>query len=277
MRGAAGGPPRADDQGRTMTDLTVNGARLHVEELGAGPPLVLVHGLGGTGRGAFGKVLDELAASFHVVLPDLRGSGRSETTSGPYTIEQLADDLDGLLVALDLGPVALAGHSMGGSIVLLEAARRPERVASLIAIGAPVELPEAGRDGMRARAETVESEGMAAVATTVATNGLAPSFREARPAELAAFVSLLEAADPVGYAAQCRALATMAITGELARIEAPTLFLCGERDAVSPPALNRDNAALVAGSRVVELPDTAHIIPWERPSETAAAIAEHAR
>lgn len=259
-----------------MADLTVNGARLHVEELGGGPPLVLVHGLGGTGRGIFGPALDRLAASFRVVLPDLRGSGRSETTPGPYAIEQLADDLDGLIAALDLGPVALAGHSMGGSIVLLEAARHPERVASVVAIGAPVELPEAGRDGMRARAETVEAEGMAAVATTVATNGLAPSFREGDPAGLAAFVALLEAADPAGYAAQCRALATMAITSELSRIQAPVLFLCGERDAVSPPALNHANAALVAGSRVVELPDTAHIVPWERPAETAAAIVGHA-
>ena len=254
-----------------MSDVTANGVRLRVEEHGSGAPVVLVHGLGGTGTDIWKRMIAPLAEEFRVITYDLRGSGASETTPGPYTIELLADDLDALIGELGLGRVGLVGHSLGGSIVLLEAARHPERVGSVVAVGAPTELAEAGKDGMRARAETVEAQGMASVAETVATNGLAPSFREANPEEFQELISLLASANVEGYAAQCRALAGMAITDELARIRAPVAFVCGERDAVSPPAVNREHAALVAGAHVVELPDTAHIIPWERPAETLEA------
>lgn len=212
-------------------------------------------------------MIADLAADYRVVAYDLRGSGRSEATPGPYTIDLLVEDLDGLLAALDLGPAFLVGHSLGGGIVLGEAAAHPERARAVVGVGAVVELPEAGRDGMRTRAETVEANGMAAVAETVATNGLAPAFREARPAEFQEFVSMLATAKVDGYAAQCRALATMSLTEDLGRIRAPTLLVCGELDAVSPPATNEANAARIPNASTAVFPDCAHIVPWEKPQE----------
>ena len=119
----------------------------------------------------------ELAESFRVVAYDVRGSGRSDAPPGPYTVGGLADDLQALLVTLGYERVAIVGHSMGGGIALELAGRDPARVRAVVGVGAVAELPEQGRAGMAARAETVEAEGMVAVAETVATNGLAPSFR----------------------------------------------------------------------------------------------------
>jgi 3-oxoadipate enol-lactonase/3-oxoadipate enol-lactonase/4-carboxymuconolactone decarboxylase len=254
-----------------MAEIEVNGARTHYDEDGRGEPVVLVHGLGGTGVDIWKHVIAPLAAEFRVISYDLRGSGRSEVTEGPYAVELLADDLGALLDALELGRVALMGHSLGGGIVLRYAATHPERVRAVVGVGAVVEPPEPAKAGLQARAEAVEAGGMAAVAETVATNGLAPSFREANPEEFQEFVSLLAANDPAGYAAQCRALVAMALTPLLERVEAPALLVCGEVDQASPPAANRENAARLRDARLVEIPDCAHIIPWEKPEQLLAA------
>jgi 3-oxoadipate enol-lactonase len=254
-----------------MSEIDVNGVRTYCEEYGSGPSLVLVHGLGATGRDLWKKHIATLAENFRVVAYDLRGSGRSEVTPGPYTISQLADDLDALVDALGLAPAALMGHSMGGSIVLEQAARHPHRVRAVVAVGAAIDLPEQARAGLAARAETVERDGMGAVAETIATNGMAPSFREAHPEEFQEFISLLAGNDVNGYAAQCRALVEMAITEHLPRIAAPALLVCGELDAVSPPAVNREAAGQIPDARTVEVADCAHIVPWEKPDELQEA------
>ena len=87
----------ADGGGGAALNLDLNGHRAHVEEFGAGPPVVLVHGLGGTGAGIWRRQIADLAGSFRVVAYDLRGSGQSEVTPGPYTIDLLADDLRALV------------------------------------------------------------------------------------------------------------------------------------------------------------------------------------
>lgn len=76
-------------------------------------------------------VAQALASSWRVYTPDLRGHGASDW-AGPYTIEQLARDLAALLDALDLGKVALGGHSVGGPPAYLYAARHLGRVTHLV-------------------------------------------------------------------------------------------------------------------------------------------------
>ncbi len=256
-----------------MKEVEANGVRTAYLEQGSGDPVVLVHGLGGTASAISKHLLAPLAERHHVVAYDLRGSGQSSVTPGPYTVELLAKDLDALLTELGLDTVTLIGHSLGGGIVLEYAATRPDRVRAVVGIGAVTGLPEQGKAGMATRAETVESQGMAAVAETVATNGLAASFREAYPEEFQALISLIASSDTTGYAAQCRALVAMDLTERLPLVRCPVLLVCGERDQASPPAANAANAALIPDVRLVELADTAHIIPWEKPGELLSELA----
>lgn len=253
-----------------MAEATVNGARISYEEYGSGPPVVLVHGLGGNATDTWKKVTAPLAERFRVVAYDLRGSGRSEVTPGPYSIDQLADDLAGLLDALELQRAGVVGHSLGGGIALRCAVDHPGKVAAVVGVGAVAELSEQAQAMMAARAEKVEAEGMAEVAEAVATMGLAPSFREEHPDEFQAYVALLAANVPAGYAAQCRALATMRAP-YLERISVPVLLVAGELDQSSPPSMNRENAARIPGARLVEIAGCAHIIPWEKPAELLEA------
>ncbi len=251
-------------------ELEVNGARMAVDEYGAGAPVVLVHGLGTTATDLWKNVTAELASDFRVVAYDLRGSGSSQVAPGPYPIELLAGDLAALIDALGLDRVAIVGHSLGGGIALQYAAAHPERTRAVVGVAAVAEPPKPRKQAMRERADAVETNGMAAVAEDVAADGIAPSFREAHPEELQELISLLASNSPEGYAAQCRTLATMSAP-DLARISAPVLLVCGELDVPSPPSMNRDVAARLPDAEVVVIPDCAHIIPWEKPAELLAA------
>jgi pimeloyl-ACP methyl ester carboxylesterase len=245
-----------------MPELDIDGVTTYYEESGSGPPLVLVHGLGAS-TALWSKVAPPLAEEFRVVAYDIRGSGRTPA-SGDMTLDALVGDLRRLIERLDLGPSLVMGHSIGGSVALAHAAAHPE-VRGVVAIGAPSELPEAGREGMRARAEAVEAGGMEAVAETVATNGMAPSFREAHPDELQRFVSLLGENDPAAYAAFCRLVAAVEIVASLEQIAAPVLLVAGALDAVVPPDANEANAARIPNARAVTVDDSAHLLPWEKP------------
>ena len=255
-----------------MAEIEVNGVLTYYEERGSGTPLVLMHGLGGSTE-LWRHVAGPLAEDFRVVMYDLRGSGRSAVPPGPYSMDDLLADLDGVIESLKLGRVLLMGHSMSGALVLAYAAAYPDKVLGAVGVGAPSEIPDAGRDGMRSRAETVEAQGMGAVAETVATNGMAPSFREAHPHAFQAFIRLLESNDPAGYGAQCRVVADLDVTAELGRISAPVLLLAGDKDAVAPPAASEKTAAAIPRARYVQVEDCAHILPWEKPE----ALLEAAR
>jgi len=227
---------------------------------------VLVHGLGGTSAGIWGSVAGELERDFTVVTYDLRGTGASGRPPGPYSLDDFVSDLRALVEALELERPALVGHSFGGSIALAYAARYPDGVAAIVSAGGPIVLPEQGRQGMRDRAEKVESEGMASIAETVATNGTAPSFRERDPRGYEQLVTMLAANDPQTYAATCRVLAELDLRPELGRVSAPVLLIAGDRDGVVPPAAGDEiEAALpnVAGRVTVE--DCGHNLTVERP------------
>ena len=86
---------------------------LYVTERGSGPPLLLVHGLMITGE-MFDPVIDELATRHRVIVPDLRGHGRSRGLPPPYSARQLAGDLARLLDDLAIGSTAVLGYSQGG-------------------------------------------------------------------------------------------------------------------------------------------------------------------
>lgn len=96
----------------------------------AAPPVVLLHSLGQDSSG-WARVAPELAPSWRVYAPDLRGHGDSERC-GPYTAQQLTADLEAFLDALGLRRVALLGHSAGAVPAYLFAARHPERVTRLV-------------------------------------------------------------------------------------------------------------------------------------------------
>jgi pimeloyl-ACP methyl ester carboxylesterase len=102
-----------------MNLVLINGIRLGIEQLGNGPPLILVHG-SWTNRSTWDPVFRKLAEHFCVIRYDRRGYGESEKPGAPPAVH--AEDLRGLINTLGLGKVALVGNSMGALIVMHAAA-----------------------------------------------------------------------------------------------------------------------------------------------------------
>jgi len=129
--------------------VQVNDVEMHYEVTGMGPPLLLLHGFGSTGSDSWTSVATELAGDFQVILPDLRGHGRSTNPSQEFTHRQSALDVFGLLDHLGLEQVQAMGISTGGMTLLHMATQQPERLEAMILIGATIYFPEQAREILR--------------------------------------------------------------------------------------------------------------------------------
>lgn len=255
-----------------MATIASNGHDAWVVETGDGPPLVLVHGLGGTAA-SWRHVAPHLADVARVIAYDVRGAGGSETTPGPYTLDLLADDLGALLDTLGLTTAVVAGHSMGATIALLAASRQPERIAGVIAIGTAFEpADQAARAGLAGLADTVEEHGMGAVAESLATFGTSPTFAVEEPERFRDLVDGLRATDPAGFAARARALGTFAAGRHLSEPRMPVLVLAAQADPLSPMAANKLLTASLANAALISLDDDRHESPAAQPELLAGEI-----
>src|SRR5215472_11858336 len=110
------------------------GVILYVKTVGHGPPLVVVHGGPGASHDYLLPNLYRLATSYRLVFIDERGSGRSPRLEDPkqYTVEKMADDVEAVRAALNLGKIALLGHSYGGVVVQAYAFKYQVNLSHLI-------------------------------------------------------------------------------------------------------------------------------------------------
>lgn len=146
-----------------MDTVAVNGINLAYTRLGKGTPLMLVHGFP-LDSSSWNELIPYLKDHFDLILPDLRGFGKSTTVEAPYTLSDMADDLAGLLDHLGVEKTALAGHSMGGYISLAFAKKYPQRVSGLglIASQAAADAPE-GKERRYKTAADVAEKGVGVV------------------------------------------------------------------------------------------------------------------
>src|SRR5438034_53521 len=113
----------------------VNGLKMYYEIHGSGKPLVLIHGSFGTTAG-WSTVLPTLEKNHQVVAVELQGHGHTADRDTPLSMEQMADDVAGLLKALKISSADVFGYSMGGSVALGLAIRHPDLVGKLAVLGA---------------------------------------------------------------------------------------------------------------------------------------------
>ena len=135
----------------------VNGIDMYVERRGEGDPLLLLHGGGGMGVN-WRLVFDSPPHGYELIIPDLRGHGRSTNPAFAITFRQCALDVLGLLDCLNVGRFKAIGMSMGAKTLLHVATLQPERLEAMVLVSATPYFPEATRALMRAAAAVTHTE-----------------------------------------------------------------------------------------------------------------------
>jgi len=252
--------------------IECNGVRHHYISKGEGPPVVLVHGLGGTLHAWYG-VIENLAYHHHVVALDLRGHGRSEGSSGAFSIDQWANDVAALLSALELPAVTLVGHSLGSLVAQQLAATRPESVDNLVLVGGISYFEPPMKDAYEQRAKLVEAEGLDALVDDWLPGALAPRTAAKLPQLVGLLREMFLRNDPESYAKACRAI-VKAPPIKREAIGQPTLLLIGDHDRSTPIRMTEELHRAIPVSRVRVIPGAAHWVALEQPDALAAAILE---
>lgn len=177
------------------------------------------------------------------------------------------------------GPLAVAGHSMGGRIAFEMVAQAPQRIERLALLDTSTHPLPPGEEGERERAgrhallEIARAQGMRAMAREWAKGMVHPSRLDSPVFD--AVLDMFERGTPAAFAAQIEALlARRDATDLLARIAVPTLVLCGREDGWSPPSRHEFMHQRIAGSRLVILESCGHMSTMERPEAVTAALAD---
>lgn len=244
------------------------------EVSGEGPPIMMVHGLGGT-TNTFQPLMGSLAG-FRIIRIDLPGAGRSRVPQGDLSIEKFTAAVLSAAKTLGVEKAHFVGHSMGTLICQQIAVEHPECVASLSLFGALVEPPEAARTGLAARARLACEEGMEPIAEQIINATVSAETKASRPAAIAFVRETIMRQDPVGYAKHCEALSKFQAVDHK-RIKAPALFVTGDSDVVAPPSMAQFIADRVAGASVHLLDRCGHWATIEKPTECCEKIATFLR
>jgi len=243
-----------------MPTIRANDLDIEYDVLGAGPPLVMLHGAASSGRETFAAQIPSLASAFRLYLPDARGHGSTRwDVSDGFRAEWLVDDVVGFVDGLGLGTFHLMGYSMGAMTALGLAVRAPARLRTLVVIGiATAREPRA----------------------SVAKRMLDPARVVREEPEWA--VALAKAHDPVqGSGAWQRLLPAIAddvatepllSPVDLRGITSPTLVACGDRDPFVPVGQAWDLARQVRHGRLFIAPDSGHDVLGQQPALALEAV-----
>lgn len=257
-----------------MHTVTVNGISLGYEEAGSGTVVVCLHGFP-LNHHMWRDQLSGLSSQARIIAPDLRGFGMSEVTPGVVTMEQFADDTNGLLDALDINqPIVLCGLSMGGYVAWQFIRKYRERLKGLILCDtrAVADTTE-GIENRQRLAKLVHEKGSDAAAAAMLPNLFARTTIEERD-EIVQFTRQMMLNNQAeGIAAALLGMAQRPdVRGWLPGIDIPSLLIGGAEDKISSPTEMREIAAAMPNARFVEIPSSGHMSVLENPAAANEAI-----
>jgi pimeloyl-ACP methyl ester carboxylesterase len=235
---------------------------LFYEVFGAGSPLFLLHP--GLCDGSLWSTLGYRAAleeSFRLIVPDLRGHGRSSAPhdDAAYSADAMRDDLGAILDAEGYHHAAVWGFSLGALLAIRFAAAYPDRLTRLAAGGAVGWLPR--REVGTESADRIERRGLASVAPPDDGD---PAALPLRP--------VIMNGDPVAHAARYRAQAAWDPPQGLHELSIPVLLYGGSADSFTPAV--RDLATTLPDARLAVVPGMGHLQLWCHPEAMLDCVRE---
>jgi pimeloyl-ACP methyl ester carboxylesterase len=252
-----------------MTSFDVQGGQVHADvREGDGPVLIFLHYWGGSRR-TWGPVLRRLSPGQSFVAYDQRGWGDSASLPGPYDLEQLADDAQRVIDAAGRSRAVLVGHSMGGKVAQLLAARKPEDLLGVVLVApappAPVGVTE---QVLAAVSHAYDSEEtvLQGIDQMLTHSELTADLRRQ------VVEDSLRAGEPARLAWPRQGM-VQDLSAAVAAIEVPVLVLAGSHDKVDPPAVLAEHLLpLIPTASLTVLTGTGHLSPLEVPDQVATHI-----
>ena len=255
--------------------------RLNYFVTGEGEPITLLHGFTQSGR-SWQEVVSAMPAGWRFVVPDLRGHGETRLRPGAAcTMDACATDLEMLWGHLGVDRTHLVGYSMGGRLALHVAARRPERLLSLLTIGAHAGLEPEAREGRKlgdeALAERIEKDGVEAFVDYWSGLPLFAGLERRGPSFVAQLRAERMKNTVAGLAASLRGMGAGVmepVWDQLGRVNVPCTFVAGQLDHEYVASARRLAASVPSGLLAV-VPRTGHAIHQERPEAFTRVLAAH--
>jgi 3-oxoadipate enol-lactonase len=251
-----------------MPTLQLHGIDLYYADIGQGTPVVFLNGLAGDHLYWMGQVR-ALAKQFRCLALDNRDSGQSTYPTTPYTIADLADDVAGLLAALQLPAAHIVGLSLGGMIAQELALRHPQSVRSLFLVGT-LARTDAWFDGTLDAFALIRQQ---VPDTGAFFDALLPWLVSYRFFESSGRVEWLKAllhGNPHpqrldGFFRQFDAIRKHDTLDRLGEVRCPVLVAVGEDDVIVPPRYSRQLAERLPRARLEVLREIGHAPPIEAP------------
>lgn len=213
--------------------------------------------------------LQGLQHALRMIALDLPGHGESDPAPGAASIEEYAAVAAEVLGALASGPVIVVGHSLGGSVAIALAARRPDLVRGLVLIASCVKLPLVDSIGERLVAY-LPGPLRRLLFFSMAKKVL---FAPGAPVDAVAIaMQELRACRPDTILNDVRVARAMDLTEQAAALDVPTLVLAGSRDRLTTPALAERLSALIRSSRLRIVDGAGHMLPLEAPEQVNREI-----
>ncbi|UCH51373.1 MAG: alpha/beta hydrolase [Chloroflexota bacterium] len=255
--------------------IEANGIAMNYEVKGTGENLVLIHGLGDNLNMWYHQVT-VFSKSYRVITYDVRGSGKTESPEGDYSISILAKDTYELMRGIKVEGAYFLGYSMGGRVALELALSHPEMVKALIlansSVGLTTPTPEA-LERRRVMMDLIDKGDVKKFTEMMTTNAFSPGFESKNPAEFKKYMEVKSQNKLDGVGRLLGMLATPASPPDLSKVKCPVLLIVGEKDQYMGVAQAKQASEMIAGSKVVVLP-TGHAAAIEMPDKFNSAVLE---
>lgn len=233
--------PLARTSAQDFQSAELNGITLSYLIVGEGEPLVLLHGFMDTGA-IWDPILDDFASQYRLIVPDLRGHGRSTNPDGEFTHRQAALDVFALLDEIGVRDFKAMGISTGGMILLHMATTQVERVEAMVLIGATTYFPEQARVILR----SLSPDNMLPALLDSTGRGHSGGTEQTRRL-MKQFISFQDSYDDINFTPPL-----------LSTIAARTLIIHGDRDIFFPVSIPTEAHEAIANSYLWIVPNGGH-------------------
>lgn len=248
-----------------------NGIQINYEVEGDGPWVVMSHSLA-CSLAMWAPQVAALKPRYRVLAFDTRGHGASDAPAAAYTLDQLADDLHGLLAALKVQRPHFVGLSMGGMIGMTYALKYPGVFRSLVLCDTTSRFAPEAAPLWADRIRIATTQGMEPLVEPTLKRWFTEGYLAQRPPVVEEVARMIRATPPIGYAGCCHAIPKIDTTARLREIRCPIQIIVGEQDAGTPVAMSRAIHEAAPGSELVIIPDASHLSNLQQPQAFNRAL-----